>query len=68
MKQPRIRSIGATFASTDEPPRSCVSPRPGFFYWEEKEQAGAELCQALVKLRVIVYIGVEVEVEILVEV
>ena len=32
------------------------------------KQAGAELCQAQVKLGVIVYIGVKVEVEIVVEV
>ena len=32
--------------------------------WKEQEQAGAELCQAQVKLGVIVYIGVKVEVEI----
>ena len=30
----------------------------------KKKQAGAELCQAQVKLGVIVYIGVKVEVEI----
>ena len=33
---------------------------------EEEKQAGAELCQAQVKLGVIVYIGVKFEVEIVV--
>ena len=35
---------------------------------KKERQAGAELCQAQVKLRVIVYIGVKVEVEIVVKV
>ena len=35
---------------------------------KDKIQAGAELCQAQVKLGVIVYIGVKVELEIVVEV
>ena len=37
-------------------------------YENMDKQAGAELCQTQVKLRVIVYIGVKVEVEIVVEV
>ena len=35
---------------------------------KKKKQAGAELCQAQVKLGVIVYIGVKLEVKIVVEV
>ena len=53
-----------------------LSPSLFFFYywykknflWQVQEQAGAELCQAQVKLGVIVYIGVKFEAEILVEV
>ena len=44
------------------------APAPPHQWRKRKEHAGVELCQAQGKLGVIVYIGVKVEVEIVVEV